>query len=259
MRIGVFDSGVGGTSVLKEILKLFPNEDIIYFGDSLHAPYGDREIEEIKNLCLKVSDFLVYNKKVDILVIACNTATGVGKEVMEERYSIPVIGVVENGVKEAIKLTKNGKIGVLATSATVKMGVYRREILKLSNDKEVIEVEAPLLVGIIENGWKDTPENMMILDYYIKKLPTDVDTLILGCTHYPLIRESIEKFFKATIIDPAFETVNSMKSIVKNKKDEKASIENVEFYVTGDIDKFKKVTEKFLGKRIEKIKNVVLD
>ena len=178
---------------------------------------------------------------------------------MEERYSIPVIGVVENGVKEAIKLTKNGKIGVLATSATVKMGVYRREILKLSNDMEVVEVEAPLLVGIIENGWKDTPENMMILDYYIKKLPTDVDTLILGCTHYPLIRESIEKFFKATIIDPAFETVNSMKSIVKNKKDEKASIENVEFYVTGDIDKFKKVTEKFLGKRIEKIKNIVLD
>ena len=255
MKIGVFDSGVGGTSVLKEILKNFPNEDIIYFGDNLHAPYGDREIDEIKKLCLKVSDFLVYEKNVDVLVIACNTATAVGKDEMEKRYSIPVIGVVESGVKDAIYATKNNKIAILATSATVKMGIYENEILNKNNACKIRQIEAPLLVGIIENGWKEITENMLILEYYLNKIPNSFDTLVLGCTHYPLIRKSIEKLFKGNIVDPAFETVNTLKKILKSSDKKNGKIE---FYVSGDVEKFKKVAENFLKMKIENIKNIFL-
>lgn len=254
--IGVFDSGVGGVSVLKEILKYFPNDNIIYFGDSLHAPYGERAIEEIRSLCLKVSDFLVFNQKVDVIVVACNTATGAAIDIMKSRYSIPVIGVVSNGAKEALKVSKNLNIGILATPATVKMEVYPKVLNNLNFQVKSFQVKCPLFVGMIENKWIDSKENDNLIKSYLNLLPKEVDTIILGCTHYPLIQKYISRFYKGNIVDPAMETVRSLiKNIGLSTSKSKGSIE---FYVSGDCDKFKVVAEDFLGQKILNIKNIIL-
>lgn len=254
--IGVFDSGVGGISVLKEILKEFPYDNIIYFGDSLHAPYGDREIEEIRALCLKVSDFLVYEKKVDVLVIACNTATGAAMTIMRERYRVPVIGVVENGVKEGIRETKNKRIGVIATPATIKMNVYLKEFNQIDKTLKIYQVKCPLFVELIEKGWIDNEESCQLIKTYLNNLPKNIDTLILGCTHYPLIKKYIKRYFTKKIIDPAKETAKSLKLIIgESKYIEKRKIK---FFVSGDTQKFKKVAQEFLETTVDNIVNIIL-
>lgn len=254
--IGVFDSGVGGVSVLKEILKYFPHDNIIYFGDSLHAPYGERSIDEIRKLCLKVSDFLVFNKKVDAVVVACNTATGAAIDIMKERYSIPVIGVVSNGAKAALKVSNNLKIGILATPATVHMAVYPKVLNSLNKNTQTYQVKCPLFVELIENGWMDSDINDNLIKNYLSFLPKDVDTLILGCTHYPLIEKYIARFYKGNIVDPAIETVEFLIKEIGLSNSKKLGTLN--FFVSGDCCKFKIVAEDFLGKKISNIENIVL-
>lgn len=254
--IGVFDSGVGGVSVLKEVIKEFSYDNIIYFGDSLHAPYGDREIEEIRALCLKVSDFLVYEKKVDAIVIACNTATGAAMHIMKERYHIPVVGVVNNGVKEGIRVTKNKNIGVIATPATIKMDIYLKEFNRIDKNLNIYQVKCPLFVGMIERGWIDNEESNQLIKDYLSNLPQNVDTLILGCTHYPLIEKYIKRHFIGSIVDPAKETANSLKTIIgEGRSSEKTSIK---FFVSGDCQKFKEVAQEFLGTNIDKVEKIIL-
>lgn len=254
--IGVFDSGVGGVSVLKEVIKEFPYDNIIYFGDSLHAPYGDREIEEIRALCLKVSDFLVYEKKVDAIVIACNTATGAAMHIMNERYHIPVVGVVNNGVKEGIRVTKNKNIGVIATPATIKMDIYLKEFNRIDKNLNIYQVKCPLFVGMIERGWINNEESNQLIKDYLSNLPQNVDTLILGCTHYPLIEKYIKRHFIGSIVDPAKETAKSLKTIIgEGGSSEKTSIK---FFVSGDCQKFKEVAQEFLGTNIDKVEKIIL-
>lgn len=254
--IGVFDSGVGGISVLKEILKEFPNDNIIYFGDSLHAPYGDRSIDEIRKLCLKVSDFLVFNKKVDALVIACNTATGAAINIMQDRYDIPVVGVVDNGVKEAINTTANNFIGIIATPATVKMNIYPDTIFKLAPKNNVFQVECPSFVAMIEDGWVDSIESNNLIKSYLDKFPENIDTLILGCTHYPLITKYITRYFSGKIVNPAKETSKSLKTLI-GERNFKINPSRV-FFVSGELKKFKKVAEEFLEQPIEDIRKIIL-
>ncbi|MCQ8212804.1 glutamate racemase [Cetobacterium somerae] len=254
--IGVFDSGVGGVSVLKEVIKEFPYDNIIYFGDSLHAPYGDREIEEIRALCLKVSDFLVYEKQVDAIVIACNTATGAAMNIMKDRYKIPVVGVVDNGVNEGIRATKNKNIGVIATPATIKMDIYLKEFNKLDKNLNIYQVKCPLFVGMIEKGWIDNEESNELIKNYLNNLPQNVDTLILGCTHYPLIEKYIKRYFSGTVVDPAKETAKSLKIIIgEGDRKEKS---HIEFFVSGDSQKFKEVAQEFLGTTIDKVEKTIL-
>ena len=254
--IGVFDSGVGGVSVLKEVLREFPYDNIIYFGDSLHAPYGDREIDEIRSLCLKVSDFLVNEKKVDALVIACNTATGAAMDIMQERYSIPVVGVVENGSNEGIKITKNKMVGVIATPATIKMDIYKKSIEKKDTSIKVYSIKCPLFVGMIEKGWEDNYESNNLIQSYLNQFPEEIDTLILGCTHYPLIQKYIMRYFKGQVVDPAKETAKSLKKLIGEGKYFKTPY--LKFYVSGDCKKFKKVAQEFLGREIQEIEKIIL-
>ena len=254
--IGVFDSGVGGVSVLKEVMKEFPYDNIIYFGDSLHAPSGDREIEEIRALCLKVSDFLVYEKKVDAIVIACNTATGAAMHIMKERYQIPIVGGVNNGVKEGIRVTKNKNIGVIATPATIKMDIYLKEFNRIDKNLNIYGVKCPLFVGMIEKGWSDNEESNQLIKDYLSSLPQNVDTLILGCTHYPLIEKYIERHFSGNIVDPAKETAKSLKSIIGEGRPNKKNF--IKFFVSGDSQKFKDVAQEFLGTTIDNIEKIIL-
>lgn len=259
MKIGVFDSGVGGLSVLKKIKEKIDFADVIYYGDSMNSPYGSKSIKEIQELCLNIGEFLIDNQ-VDIIVIACNTATAAALDTLRERFtSIPIIGVVQPGAAMAIKQSKNKKIGVLSTPLTAKSGIYEKVIKTLNPKYEVFQKGCDLLCPMIERGWEDNDRNTKLLKSYVDQLPKDIDTLILGCTHYPLIRGEIEKLIDKKIVDPAEETAMHVlfelnKLALKNglKKSRKEKI-NIDYFVTGDIDRFKKVGERFLGEELSNI------
>lgn len=257
MKIGIFDSGVGGLSVLKRIKEKINFADVIYYGDSLNSPYGNKTVEEIQNFSLAIADFLVDNR-VDIIVIACNTATAAALDKLKERItSIPILGVIEPGAFIAEKMSLNKKIGIISTPITAQSKVYEKAIKRINSNCEVFQKGCELLCPIIENGW--TNSDSKILKKYLKDLPKDIDTLVLGCTHYPLIRDEIQKLRNVKIIDPAEETASqvlkelnsiiSKKGLKKNIKDKM----KVDYFISGDINKFKKTGEAFLNEKISNI------
>ena len=255
--IGVFDSGVGGTTILKEILKLLPNENILYYGDSGNAPYGQKTTEEIQKLCCKILDFFTANN-CKAVVIACNTATAAALDRLTNLYSVPIIGVIAAGAKGAIKVTKNNKINILATPFTVSSMAYIKELEKLSKKLSITQEGCPEFCPMIESGWESHPEREKIIANHVAKLSPEADTLILGCTHYPIIKEDIQKFFSGTIVDPAKETALQLYSLLKlndgfNSENKKGK---VDFFGSGDKEIFKNVAEKFLGFKINNIYSV---
>ncbi|MGL5543742.1 MAG: glutamate racemase [Cetobacterium sp.] len=265
MKIGVFDSGVGGLSVLKKIKEKIDFADIIYYGDSLNSPYGSKSVEEIQALCLKIGEFLIDNR-VNLIVIACNTATAAALDSLRDRFtSIPIIGVVEPGAAIAIKQSKNKKIGVLSTPLTAKSGVYEKAIKKINSKSEVFQKGCELLCPMIERGWESSERNIELLKGYIKDLPEDVDTIVLGCTHYPFIRDDIESLVDKKIVDPAEETamqvlfeLNKLALRTGLKKIKKDKI-MIDYFVSGDTEIFKKVGERFLGEKLSNVYQPLMD
>lgn len=259
MKIGVFDSGVGGLSVLKKIKEKIDFADVIYYGDSINSPYGSKSIEEIQELCLQIGEFLIDNQ-VNIIVIACNTATAAALDTLRERFtSVPIVGVIHPGATMAIKQSKNKKIGVLSTPLTAKSGVYEKVIKELNPKYDVFQKGCDLLCPMIERGWESNEKNRELLKSYIDQLPKEIDTLILGCTHYPLIREDIEEIIDKKIVDPAEETAMhvlfelnrlALKKGLKKSRKEKM---NIDYFITGDIEKFKEVGERFLGEKLSNL------
>lgn len=256
--IGVFDSGVGGITVLKELIDLLPSENIIYYGDSGNSPYGDKSQGEIQKLCINIVDFLI-EKKCKMIVIACNTATKAAIDILREQYNLPVIGVIESGAKKALEVTKNNKVGILSTVFTAKTNAYLDEINKFASNVEVYQKGCKDLCPMIENGWETYEDRMTLLEEYIADLPEEIDTIVLGCTHYPLIVDDISKLTHGKcIIDPAKETsvvakktLESLDMLNDSKEDGKIS-----FYVSGDVKKFGKIAEKVLLMKIDEIKSV---
>lgn len=255
--IGVFDSGVGGTTILKEILNLLPNENIIYYGDSGNAPYGQKTTEEIQKLCCKILDFFTANN-CKAVVIACNTATAAALDRLTTLYSVPIIGVIAAGAKGAMKVTKNNHINILATPFTVNSMAYVKELEKLSKRLTITQEGCPEFCPMIESDWESHPERDEVVAAHVAKLSPEADTLILGCTHYPIIKEDIQKFFKGTIVDPAKETALQLYSLLKlsdgfNPEEKKGKLD---FFVSGDKELFKGIAEKFLGFKINNIYSV---
>lgn len=252
MKVGVFDSGVGGLTVLKELLKEIGSAEFIYYGDSFNSPYGTKTIEDIQKLCYKISEFLI-NKDVDLIVIACNTATVASLDYLKEKFpTLPIIGVINPGATMALRESKNKKIGVLSTPLTAKTNAYKNAIQNLNENYEVYQQGCELLCPMIEKGWKDNEESHNILKNYIENLPKDIDTLILGCTHYPYLEEKIRDIAKCTIVNPAKETarlvgeqLKKLKSIVNLKNYNKIS-----YYVTGDLEDFITVGEQLLNQKM---------
>jgi glutamate racemase len=259
-KIGVFDSGVGGITVLKEINKIFPKDTIIYYGDNKNAPYGERTIENIRELCLNIVEFLVMNR-VDAIVIACNTATAAALDTLKERFThIPIIGVIESGSKTASKTTLNNCIGIFATPATVAMEAYPKTLKTINPSISVFQKGCSLLCPMIEAGWNENKESKKIVKEYLSFIPEEVDTLVLGCTHYPIIKNTLAKYFKGQIVDPAKETALLLKKELFLYGSEKINNENGsrEFYVSGETEKFKKVAESFLGEKIKHIYQIAI-
>jgi len=258
--IGVFDSGVGGLTVVKQLLKKFPRESIVYFGDTARIPYGTKSEEIVRRYALEDSMFLL-DKNVKVVVVACNTASAIAVSMLKEILPVPVIGVIEPGAKAAIKYTKNQKIGVIGTAATIRSNSYTKEILALQPEAQIIPQACPLFVPLVEEGWIDEETTYLVAERYLQGLRLNkIDTLILGCTHYPLLRNAIQKTVgkKVKLVDSGVETAEEVELILKKNR----LLANMEqtpknyFYLSDMPYKFQEIAERFLERSIPHVETI---
>lgn len=217
--IGVFDSGVGGLTVAREIMRNLPHERIVYFGDTARVPYGSKSRETIIRYSGQIVRFL-QTQDVKAIVVACNTASALALESIQSQTNIPMIGVVKPGAKVAAQTTRNKKIGLIGTRATVKSDLYRTIIQKEDPEIQVIGQACPLFVPLVEEGWLKEPITIEIAKRYLEPLLLqEVDTLILGCTHYPLLRSMLRRLVgdKVTLVNPAYETAKELERLLQEK------------------------------------------
>ncbi len=217
--IGFFDSGVGGLTVMREFIKKMPNEDLIYFGDTARVPYGSKSKEIVTEYSKQIVNFL-NTKNVKLIVIACNTATALAYEELKKYTNIPIIEVITPGSMSAINNTKNNKIGIIATEATVKSCAYVDKIRNIDDSIEVYQKACSLFVPLVEEGWVDKEVTYEICKEYLQDLiEQDVDTIVLGCTHYPLLKDKIEKVCVGIdVINPAKATCEMAKKYLEDNK-----------------------------------------
>ncbi len=249
--IGIFDSGLGGLTAIKEMLTLSPSEELIYFGDTGRVPYGNRSSDTITKYASQDAAFLM-SKEVDAIVVACGTVSTTSIDHLKATLPIPVIGVVEPSAEAAVKATKNGKIAVIGTAATIRSGAFEREIKKLSPDAEVITQACPLFVPLVENGFiSDNCEiTRLTVEHYLSGIrESGADTLILGCTHYPIIAGVISKVLpNVTLINSGAEAAKKALEVLG--KTESGGNGSVSYYVSDDPTTFVANASLFLGKEI---------
>ena len=256
MSIGIFDSGIGGLTVLKEVRKILPEEEIFYFGDTARVPYGVKTKDLIVEYSMQITDFLL-KKDIKALVIACNTATALALDELKSKYDIPVIGVIDAGVRTAISMTKNKNIGVIGTKATINSKKYKEKIEKESKEINVYQKACSLFVPMVEEGLVEGKVAEKIVKMYLDDFTQDIDTLILGCTHYPLLKNTIEKLYPDLYIaDPAIETARDLKQILQEKNLLENKKSYVKYFVSDGIENFRAVGNMFLDEEIENIELV---
>jgi glutamate racemase len=261
--IGIFDSGVGGLTVAKRIFQILPDEDVIYFGDTARYPYGPRSEESVKRFSVQNMNFLL-SQKVKCVVVACNTASALALYDLEKNYSIPMIGVVKPGAGRAAQATMNGKIGVIGTLGTISSGAYEKAIHEIDPKKEIYSVACPLFVALAEEGYINKKATYLIAQEYLEPLiKKSVDTLVLGCTHYPLLKRVISKIMgkEVNLIDSADATAMEVKEVLSQKgllkKTRRTSIRR--FYVSDVPDRFVEVGKRFLKDKITKVKRIDIE
>jgi glutamate racemase len=254
--IGVFDSGVGGLTVFREIRRRFPHEDIIYFGDTARVPYGPKSRETVIRYSIQNTQFLAQFG-VKILVIACNTSSAVALPALAKRFTMPIMGVIEPGAAAACKATMSHKIGVIGTEGTIKSDAYRLEILKRDPSAEVISQPCPLFVPLAEEGWVDHPATWVIAQEYFSGLKgAGIDTLLLGCTHYPILKATIQSAIGAgvNLVDSAEVTAEKLTEIIPHP--EKRGRGRDRFYVSDNEDKFRRIAERILEHPVQQLQKV---
>ncbi|MEW6571442.1 MAG: glutamate racemase [Nitrospirota bacterium] len=258
--IGVFDSGVGGLTVLKEIIKVLPDENTIYLGDTARVPYGIRSPHTVTRYSFENTSFL-FSKDIKLLVVACNTASSISLAAINKRIPIPVVGVIEPGAEAAVRMTSNKKVGVIGTEATVKSHAYLKAIKNIDPHIDVYSLSCPLFVPLVEEGWTEGEIANLVAKRYLEGFEeTGIDTLVLGCTHYPLLKKVISEILggKVKLIDSAIETAREVRTILMKlglkRVQKNASIR--EFYVTDSPERFLRVGEHFLGEKIGHIRLV---
>ena len=210
--IGVFDSGLGGLTVVREIMRNLPDESITYFGDTARVPYGNKSKETIIRYSRQIVHFL-EEKKVKAIVVACNTASALALDTIEKEISLPILGVVRPGADMAIASTVNKRVGVIATEGTIRSGLYRQLICGADPEMQVFEKACPLFVPLVEEGWTKDPITEEVARRYLQEiLDKDIDALIMGCTHYPLLRSLLKKIVgdSVQLINPAYETAQAL-------------------------------------------------
>ena len=266
--IGVFDSGLGGLTVLKEFLRVLPDYDYSYLGDNARAPYGNKSDEVIYNYTGEAVDFL-FKQGCELIIIACHTASAKTLRRIQQGYLLKfyperrVLGMIAPITEAAIELSRYHRLAVIGTKATISSGVYKKELEKLRNDLEIFQQACPLLVALVEEGWAGKPEANMILKKYLRPLKVkQVDTLILGCTHYPLMIKDIRRIMgrNVKVINPAIMAAEKLVDYLKRHQEiEKKLGKNKQlvFYTTDDANKFKALGERFLGREIKEVNRAV--
>ena len=261
--IGVFDSGIGGLTVVREIERQLPHERIIYFGDTARVPYGPKSPETVQRYSREISDWLV-GEGVKAIVVACNTATAHALPILRAYLSVPVIGVVEPGARAAMRTTTSNVVGVIGTAGTIASGAYERAIHAIEPRARVIARACPLFVPLVEEGWTDREATRLIAREYLEPLAeAEVDTIVLGCTHYPLLVPLLANLTRpgVTLIDSAAETAAETKRtllarnlIAPNSNSTPAH----RFVASDDPDHFLRVGQRFLGSAIDRVEKVTL-
>ena len=261
--IGIFDSGIGGLTVLKEIITALPDEDTLYLGDTARLPYGTKSEETVIKYSVENTRFLLkYNIK--LLVVACNTASAVSLQVLRKQFSIPIIGVIEAGARAASSATKNGKVGIIGTETTVSSGAYTKAIREINSNIETFGQSCPLFVPLVEEGWIDDDVTFTVAERYLGVLKDKgIDTLVLGCTHYPLLKGIIQKVMgdSVRLIDSAEETATEVKELLMRMElgtDRGGSAPVRRYFVTYVPRRFEEQGSRFLVEKIGKVEKVTL-
>lgn len=260
--IGIFDSGVGGLTVLKEMRRQLPGEALVYLGDTARVPYGTKSPETVLRYAREAAAFLV-RQQVKLLVVACNTASSVALEDLEERFNRPVLGVIAPGAARAAKATRNRRVGVIGTEGTIASGAYTRAIHALDPGIEVFAAPCPLFVPLAEEGWADHPVAAQIAQEYLAPLVArQIDTLVLGCTHYPLLKGTLRAVLgpAVTLVDSAEETAASVRQLLGERRLRRTGPKTApRFFVTDVPARFERVGGDFLGTPLGAVGRVDLD
>ena len=255
--IGIFDSGLGGLTVVKELIKRLPNENIVYYGDTARVPYGIKSRESIIRFSVENAEILI-SKNIKMIVVACNSSSSYALETLKRRFDVPVVGVIEPGARKAVELTENNRIGVIATSATISSGKYIDAVKKNSGVVRLFSKACPLFVPLVEDGWSNKKVTEDIASEYLSQLAKqNIDTLILGCTHYPLLKNVISKVLGKGVflVDSAKEVVLEIKRILESGDRKRISKQKAvrRFFVSDKPQNFKKIAGDFLGCEIGRV------
>ncbi len=252
--IGVFDSGIGGLTVAAALRQLLPAEDIFYIGDTARVPYGGKSAATIERYSMEISGLLLA-EQAKVIVVACNTASALAVPRLQQTLRVPVLGVIAPGAEAAVNATRHGRIGVIGTRATIYSRAYERAIHALDSKIEVVSQACPLLVPLIEEGWLDDPISDQVIARYLEKIAAKkIDTLVLGCTHYPLLRDAIKRFIgsEITLVDSAENCALAVRDLLKKEKlaAPKARLGRLQVAATDATDGFLRVAEEALGLQV---------
>ncbi len=268
LPVGVFDSGIGGLTVAREIMRQMPREKIVYFGDTARVPYGSKSKETICTYSEQIVRFLL-SQEVKAIVVACNTASAYALPQIEPHCPVPIIGVVEPGARTAVRATKVGKVGVIGTKATISSGIYDRCIRDIRPGTQVLGRACPLFVPLVEEGlWEDPVTDEIARRYLLELMNEGIDTLILGCTHYPLIRKTIARIVgpDVQLVNPAYETAMELQALLERENllaSEAPSLGSAEsqyrFYVSDMAEQFKTFANSIIKYGILSAKTIRID
>jgi len=257
--IGVFDSGIGGLTVLKELLAHLPGESFVYFGDTARVPYGTKSGDTVRRFS-RENVRLLLERGVKSVVVACNTASAEALPMLQREFSVPVVGVIEPGVRAAVETSENGRIGVIGTAGTIRSGAYQAGIKLIREEADVTAAPCPLFVPLAEEGWVDHIVTEMVAREYLKEFrDRDIDALVLGCTHYPLLKPIIGRVMGPSVqlVDSAVETAREMKRVIQSE-DIVGGNGNGHFSVilSDTSPTFEEIARRFLGRGIPEIELV---
>jgi glutamate racemase len=256
--IGVFDSGIGGLTVLKELLEHLPGESFVYFGDTARVPYGNKSPETVQRFS-RENVRLLLDRGVKMVVVACNTATAEALPMIEREFDVPIIGVIEPGARAAVAATRAQRIGVIGTVGTIRSGAYQKKIKALDPDAKVVASACPLFVPLVEEGWIDTPVTRLVVEQYLRPyVGSTVDTLVLGCTHYPLLKPVIALALGdgVTLVDSAIETAREVSRVLRERKLSGSGGGDFHLILSDTSPTFGDIASRFLGRRAPEIELV---
>ena len=258
--IGVFDSGMGGLTTVRQLTKLLPNEDIIYLGDTARLPYGNKSKNAVIRFSIQNALYLLkFNVK--LIIVACNTSSSLAINNLKKSFKVPIIDVIEPGIKKALAVTGNNRIGIIGTNATIDSNAYQKKILKICPSVKIFAKSCPLFVPLVEEGWLNNKiAESVVKEYLMPFKNKEIDTLVLGCTHYPLLKAAIKKVMGSSVnlVDSARQVAADARALLNRMQlnSNKKAKAHLRFFLTDKPYKFQAIGSKFLGQNLTSVKEI---